>query len=149
MKKKIYIPILLTVTLLSSCYAQALIEFRRVERALLAENDSYDIANKYMRDAFFLFSERQYYFHIEVGPGDDIRPRLLSFMNEAAETDYIVSAFRRIETFSDSSLSSNSDFLLYRGDISVAGTPCASYPCAVYWLEDRIHGEVFVSVNSF
>jgi len=150
MKKRIFITTMIAVFLLSSCYGQVLIRFNRIERALFGESIKVEVLNRTMYNALFWFGDRQYYFHARTtSQGEGLRPNFLGIDNYAEEVEYYIGVFRREQTFSDSSLSSESELYLYRGDFTVPGSACASYPCAVYWLEDRRHNEVFVSVNSF
>ena len=150
MKKTAGIALAMVVLLLSSLYVNAQIRFDRVQHALFGERGSYAVVNRAMDDVMLPLADRQYYFHAAMtGSADDARPDVLFLQEEVAEREYYIRAFRAEETFADSSLSSDSTFRLYRGDMTIPGTACATYSCAVYWLEDRRHRQVFVSVNSF
>lgn len=150
MKKMASITVAMVVLLLSSLYVNAQIRFDRVQHALFGERGSHAILNRAMEDVLLPFADRQYYFHAAMtGSAEDARPDVLILQEEAAEREYYIRAFRAEETFADSSLSSDSAFRLYQGDMTIPGTACATFYCAVYWLEDRRHRQVFVSVNSF
>lgn len=150
MRKKVYIPLLVFVLLLSTCYGEAFLRFNRIEEALFGQYLDFKVVNRSTYDALLPFSDRQYYFHIRMTPqSHGGRPNFLVVDEWAEDVDYYIGAFRREPTFSNSSLNLDGDLRLYRGDVTVPDTACDLYPCAVYWLEDRQHHQLFVSINSF
>lgn len=151
MKKVGYFFAVLVLAIVIVNYSQVVIHFNRIEDRLFGEHrNQIRILDRSVYGAHFPLADMQYFFFVDMNEFDEsIRPAMLTLVDDFSTKNFAIEFFGAEGIYSSLSLSSNEHLSLYIADIMIPNTPCSTYSCALYWLEDAQNNKLLVSVINF